>query len=97
MVDDMRRRVGQREWDVKTWELARIETGEYSSYFLLRVSVNPPNQNTKLVFVFADTESTKVVAAVSRLKQGPLARTLRTHMLKLEETKACLASLGWKS
>lgn len=93
-IDDDVRNVPQREWDVKTWTLKQVETGEWKSkgLHLLRAT---NREGKRYLFVIDETESWKISTGLQRLRKSPLAQQLAVSGMAASDARGTLEMLGW--
>ncbi|KAK2935452.1 hypothetical protein FoTM2_003394 [Fusarium oxysporum f. sp. vasinfectum] len=93
-IDDDVRNVPQREWDVKTWTLKQVETGEWKSkgLHLLRAT---NREGKRYLFVIDESESWKVSTGLQRLRKSPLAQQLAVSGMAASDARGTLEMLGW--
>ncbi|KAK7560414.1 hypothetical protein BKA81DRAFT_405367 [Phyllosticta paracitricarpa] len=76
-IDDDKRHVAERDWDVKAWTLKLVETAELRDVglYMLRASIRDA-EGRRYVFVLSLEESWKVVLGLQKLKKGSQVRAL---------------------
>ncbi|KAK8246368.1 hypothetical protein HDK90DRAFT_9034 [Phyllosticta capitalensis] len=76
-VDDDKRNIAERDWDVKAWTLKLVETAELRDMglYMLRASIRD-GEGRRYVFVMSMEESWKVNLGLAKLKKGSQVRAL---------------------
>ncbi|KAK8167395.1 hypothetical protein BC567DRAFT_13944 [Phyllosticta citribraziliensis] len=88
-IDDDKRHVAERDWDVKAWTLKLVETAELRDLglYMLRASIRD-GEGRRYVFVLSQEESWKVVLGLQKLKKGSQVRALaQTQMSPADAVK----------
>ncbi|THZ88135.1 hypothetical protein D6C84_01159 [Aureobasidium pullulans] len=93
-IDDDVRRVPQREWDIKAWSLKSLEKSTINPYCMVRATIRDTD-NKRYVFVIPSDQEWKVDVGLSRLRKGPLVRSMGIGSIKAPEMKGLLSDLGW--
>ena len=93
-IDDDVRRVPQREWDVKAWNLKGIERGNLNPHYMLRATIRD-TEGKHYIFVIPSDQEWKVDTGLGRLRKGNLVRSLGMSTIKAPEMKGLLSDLGW--
>ncbi|KAK8199243.1 hypothetical protein IWZ00DRAFT_9733 [Phyllosticta capitalensis] len=76
-IDDDKRNIAERDWDVKAWTLKLVETAELRDMglYMLRASIRD-GEGRRYVFVMSMEESWKVNLGLAKLKKGSQVRAL---------------------